>query len=267
MDQHDPQPPGPPGRSSLTRRSSVAPALLGVAVVLALGAAWLWRSGALEQQSPPRPEPVDAGAAPVAAAAVPDSGVDAASGEALFRRLVGALSPAPELARWLAEPNLLARAVAAVDLVAAGESPRPVLGFLAPTGHFTVEGDGGPLHASPAAFARYDRLTQVLTSLDPVRLGSIDGQLAPFLRAAYKEIAPPGASFDARLHAALARLTSTPLPEGTPELRDGDHGYVYLDPKLEALPPAQKHLLRLGPANARALVAWLAALDRALPAP
>ena len=41
-------------------------------------------------------------------------------------------------------------------------------------------------------------------------------------------------------------------------------GYRYADPALEQLTPAQKQLLRMGPGNARAVVAFLKALRAAL---
>ena len=264
MDEHDPDQAAGPTRSALSRKSSRTPVFVGFLVVLGLVAAWLWRRPTLPPLEPPRVALVDAGDPP---AARRGPTVDAAQGESLLRRRLEGLSDSAEWKRWLAEKNLLGRFVAAVDLVASGESPRPLLSFLAPTEPFTVEGDAGALHASVASFARYDRVTQAVTGLDADKLAAAYGELAPYLRAAFQEIAPPGASFDARLHAALGKLTSTPLPDGTPVLLDGDHGYVYADPALEALSPAQKHLLRLGPTNAHALVRWLTALEHALPAP
>jgi hypothetical protein len=264
MDQREPDALPPQGRSALSRKSRLAPVSIAVLVILGLGAAWLWRRPArVPLERGPASIP-DGGPAP--GPAIPGPAVDLAVGEALMRKRLEGLSTSPEWTRWLGEKNLLARVVAAVDLVASGESPRPVLSFLAPSGSFTVEGDGGALHASAAGFARYDTLRQAVTGLDPAKLAAVYVELAPVLRAAFKEIAPPSASFGSRLHAAIAKLTSTPISEGLPLLVDGDHGYVYADPALEALSPAQKHLLRMGPTNARALVSWLAALERALPA-
>ena len=40
------------------------------------------------------------------------------------------------------------------------------------------------------------------------------------------------------------------VPEGPLELREAVGRYVYLDPSIESLTPAQKHMFRLGPVNA-----------------
>ena len=52
-----------------------------------------------------------------------------------------------------------------------------------------------------------------------------------------------------------------------PELKEKGLVYVYADLTLEQLSPAQKHLLRMGPANARAIQGWLKKLEEAIPKP
>src|SRR5262245_54905957 len=55
-----------------------------------------------------------------------------AESDALVRSLAGGLSPHASLAEWLAKEGNIERFVAAVDAVASGETPRPLLLFLSP---------------------------------------------------------------------------------------------------------------------------------------
>src|SRR5579863_4411017 len=105
-----------------------------VAAVLAAGGVFAWRQffsnrGPVETVGP------DAGV---------DAGVDAGSGpalsladgDALLRKLGADWSKAKEFASWLAAEDILRRLAAAVNLVADGESPAPVLTFLHIKGPF-----------------------------------------------------------------------------------------------------------------------------------
>ncbi len=201
-------------------------------------------------QAPPAPKP---------------PAVDASQGEALLRELASKLSSSPELAKWLAENGIFRRLVAAVNLVAEGNSPRPVVGFLAPSGGFAVVRENRHLYPSPRSYARYDFIARVLGSIDPVAAANAYGQLKPFFEAAFREVGRPGKSFDAVLHDAFKNLTSTPVPQTDPEVQEKGLVYVYVDPTLEQLSPAQKHLLRTGPKNARAIQDWLNKFEKAIP--
>jgi len=53
-------------------------------------------------------------------------------------------------------------------------------------------------------------------------------------------------------------------PEDDPELTEGVLVYTYVDPKLESLSAAQKHLLRMGPTNALSIQRWLNQLNQEL---
>src|SRR5262249_12794229 len=186
-------------------------------------------------------------------------------GETLLRQLGARLLSTGELAKWLAEPDIVRRLAAAVNLIAEGSSPRPVLGFLAPAGNFEVLKGKKPLRASPKSYARYDTVTRIVTSVDAAAAANLYAEMKPYLDAAFGEIGRPGKTFDGALRAAIAKLTTTPIPSTEPELEAKGLGYGYVDPKLEELSPAQKHLLRMGPTNGSAIQAWLKKFEQALP--
>jgi hypothetical protein len=242
--------------------------LLATAVVLALVGYYGWTS----RRAPPVPPPP---AAPVAAA--PDASTDdavaplppLAESDARVRELVGLLSPLPELQKWLdSTEDLVRRFSSAVANIAEGESPRSPLSFLAPAGSFQVIRREHRLFIAPESFARYDGVTRVFTSLDTSTSAITYKALRPLIQGSYLEISRPGQRFDQTLANAIQRMLDTPVPEGEVEVVDSPGvNFTYASPELEGLSAAQKHLLRLGPANARALQAKLRELREALALP
>jgi hypothetical protein len=128
-----------------------------------------------------------------------------------------------------------------------------------------VQRENRRLFPSPKSYARYNGVTRILTSIDPIAAGKAYGTLKPYIDAAFAEIGRPNRSFDAAFHQAVDKLVSTPIATESPELKEAVLVYAYADPKLEALSAAQKHLLRMGPTNGLAIQRWLKQLDEALP--
>jgi len=261
-----------PGNHMAIKRVSL---ILSSAVFLLLGLTagayyWWWRPApaaptALVSPPPPR---TDA-----------DRVVDTAPQELLpaldesdpwVHGVVAELSSHPRLLAWVAsEPDLIRVMVAATDRVAHGASPRRQLAALAPEGSFqATTDDRGHLVPAGPSFTRYDLIADIVNALDTESAALAYQRLRPLLGEAYGEIAPPGSRFDQALARAIAELLAVPAIE-SPELEATLEGYRYRDPRLEALSPAQKHLLRMGAANVRRLQAKLSAFAQAadLPAP
>jgi hypothetical protein len=226
----------------------------GLVALIGLGVGfWYWNSSQKLASAPPLAvAAMDAGtggdAGYIAAEQISD-------GDAILRQMGATLSTAPELKSWLSANGLIRRLASAVNLIADGDSPAEVLGFLAPKGKFEVERKP-QMHAAPSTYARYDTVTRVLTSIDVLALGKVYRAVLPYLRSAYAEVGRPDKTFETALRAALDKMLATPIPESDPILKEHGLGYVYVDPKLESLSAAQKHLLRTGPANSRALQKW-----------
>jgi hypothetical protein len=75
----------------------------------------------------------------------------------------------------------------------------------------------------------------------------------PLLQEAYQELGYPGVEFDDTLVRAMAELLGTPVVEGPIRLEQKVLSYAMTDERLEALDPAQKQLLRLGPKGVKAV--------------
>ena len=187
-----------------------------------------------------------------------------AESDSFVRERASAASAMPELAAWLAGEGLVTRFVAAVDNVANGESPRDNLGELAPRGPFQAIERSGSHFVTPRAWSRYDLVASVFGSLDAEVCAGLHRLLLPLFEQAYGELGRRQGDFDDLLARAFRELLATPVPDGESELVPGIRSYRFADRELELLSPAQKHLLRTGPRNARAIQAKLRELAAAL---
>lgn len=247
--------------------------LIVIMVLAAAGGALWWGWDDIDRLfESGRPRPVQD-----AAVFAPDAGTLAlAEGDERLRKLAASASSSPLVASWVAVPDIIQRLTAAVRLIAAGDSPRPVLAFIELPGEFAVREQietGGKrksraprkagrgrrrrveyterIFIAPASYARYDALVDAFAGLDMTVAGRAYGQLRPYVDAAFAEVAHQGEHFDPVLIAALDRLLSVEVPEGEIELVPKGAIYAFKDPALESRSAAEKHVLRLGPRNAR----------------
>lgn len=185
-----------------------------------------------------------------------------------IRGLLGALSARPELARYLATDDLVRHLAVTIDRVSRGVSPAGELGMIAPAQSYVVVNRQGRAFVDPAGYRRYDGIAATITSLDMGAVATAYRTIQPRLNEAYRTVARPGGDIDRAVADGLALLLATPIPPESAALRFGDGpNYVYEDPMLEGLQPAQKHLLRMGPEHARAVKAKLEELRTALDLP
>ncbi|MEQ8980512.1 MAG: DUF3014 domain-containing protein, partial [Deltaproteobacteria bacterium] len=77
-------------------------------------------------------------------------------------------------------------------------------------------------------------------------------------------VASDGESFDAVLRKAIDHLLEVDVPDERIEVKVKGGIFVYADPKLEGLSDAQKHLVRMGPKNAKAAQDFLTAFSESL---
>lgn len=258
-----PEPRRPPASPALTLVAGIALAALVAA------SAWYW----LRRDR--SPAPAQAGDAAASTSAAPEAPPAAEAVEPLppldasddhVRALAARLSSHPRLAVWLAGEGLVRRYAAVVASLGEGTSPAGQLTTLRPAGAFEVRRSGGRIVADDASFRRYDLVTEVFVSLDTAGVASLHRRLGPLLEQAWREVGDPALSFDRALARALAPLLAVEIPDAPPELVPDGAVYLYARPDLEALSAVQKHLLRLGPENARRVQAKLRELAAALEA-
>ncbi len=258
-----PQPQQTPPTPPPQRARPVVPIILAVLVLVGVGA---WFVMGRKGPPAPAPEPVAARPANPAEPAAPPS-VPVAESDARARDLVRGLSSEPEFAKWLGTEGLIQRFTAAVGNIAEGESPRMVLSFLAPAQGFQVTRGGSQTVIDPRGYERYDAVGRVFGSLDAQSAARVYADLKPLIDGAYKEIAPPGQTFERTFSRAIQHLLAVPVPQGDVALVERGALFGYADPQIEGLSRAQKHLLRMGPKNMQAIQGKLRELQGALNLP
>lgn len=259
-------PPPRPRRRSWRNDSSLFRGTLAAALLVAGGiAAWLWLSSG--DGTDQDPVPVDT--LPPAAASGPDDSRDGAAADTaldlpplsasdeFLRRTAEELSSRPGWARWLATEDLVRRFVASVVQVASGTSPASRLEPLEPDAPFRVRQEGDDAYIHPASYERYDLPVAVFVSLDTRGTARLYRQLHPLFEEAYRELGFEEGTFDQALARAVDRLLAVDVPEGPVEVYRDEGVWLYRDPALESLSPAAKHLIRMGPENARRVQAKL----------
>ena len=249
----------------MQRPVAIAVALL-VAIVVVVGVYMQFSGGEPEPEPapppvtlppaveapPPEPEPV-----PIVLPPLDESDV-------MLLSMIEGLSAHPRLADAVDIEGIARAFVMVVVAIANGESPRATLQYIEPEDGFAIAEREGKVVIDPASFERYTWITGVFSSLDATGAAEVYGQLEPLFDEAYRGLGYPDGRFRDALDAAMNRLASTPVPEGYVEVRRGTVLWEFRDPALEALSPPQKHLLRMGPANARLVQSKMREIQAAL---
>jgi Protein of unknown function (DUF3014) len=187
--------------------------------------------------------------------------------DALVRELVRQLSSQPSVAAWLMTDGLIRNFAVVVSNVADGTTPVVHLRALRPTSSFKVMDRGGRLMIDSHGYERYDRFAAAATSIDPAGAARLYATLKPRIEEAHRDLGT-GVSLDRTLELAIVALLKTPIVADPIAVRpEGGTGYAFTDPALEGLTPVQKHLLRTGSANVKAIQVWLRSVALALGIP
>jgi hypothetical protein len=183
----------------------------------------------------------------------------------VVRKLMEAITANPQIAAWLATDHLIRHFAAGVTDVAGGAAPIRFLPMWRPSSPFHVVQRGRNLIIDPRSYERYDAIAAAAASMDSQGAAKIYATLKPRIDEASRELGDP--SFDRVLERAIVLLLSTPDVSDPIRVRPKGVGYAFADPKLEALAPAQKQLLRTGPRNVQRIKASLRAIAIAIGIP
>jgi Protein of unknown function (DUF3014) len=245
-------------------------ALIAAAVLLAAGitAVYLYFKRPVPKAAPTPPPTAAAVPTPAATPAIALPPLDAS--DDLVRDLAKTFSNHPGFGPWLGVKNLVRTFVVVVGNVVDGENPASHVLFLAPRPPFLVRDAKGRTVVDPRSYGRLDGLADVVASFDAQECARVFGLVEPLTDAAYRELGHPEGRFREALGKAIQSLLDVPLLEGDVPVKRVVRAivvYEYADPKLEALSPAQKALLRMGPRNVPRVQAKLRELAAALRSP
>ncbi|GIU33433.1 DUF3014 domain-containing protein [Shewanella schlegeliana] len=164
----------------------------------------------------------------------------------------------------LIEDNLVRQFVVFIDNLAQGELARKVSPLKAPNNSFTVSEIANKTYINPDSYHRYDLYADFLASLNDEELAKTYKELTPLLSEAFVELGYNDISFDERMQQAIEVMLDAPIIEQPIELDGVSVNYQFVDPKLEALPNAQKLMVRMGPENSRKVKSALRRLQKHL---
>jgi hypothetical protein len=260
---------GPPPRQSKAALLWIVAALLVAAAGFA--AYYLYRN--------PAPSSTTAGSTTKPAAADADSraalGRDPLAitlppieqSDEVVRKLVSALSSHPTVAAWLATDGLVRNFTAVVSNIAEDDPPVVHVARLRPSARFQIIERNGDMVVDPRSYERYTPMASAISALDPQGSARLYATLKPLIEQAHRDLGYGNTSFDQTLERAIVKLLATPTPREPVRVVPRGIVYGFEDPRLEGLSPAQKHLLRFGPDNARVVKQALRNLAEALGIP
>jgi hypothetical protein len=245
------QVPSGPGRPDHSVALLVGGLVVIVLVIVAGGYVWWTRRppATTSTAAPVAAQPAPAAPQPVAAEPVTLPPLEQTDG--LVRRLVGQLSSHPLIAKWLATDQLIRNFTVIVTNIANGRSPAVHLKELRPTGRFVVAMDDAGPYIDAQSYHRYDMYADAIAGLQPEGTARVYETLKPAIDDAYRELGYPSGDFDDALKRAIVLLLKTPVVEGRIGVVGAASLYAFTDERLESLTGAQRHLLRMGPANER----------------
>lgn len=245
---------GEPG--DFERRSGWRLWPLGVAGVLALALAggYMYLRAPSRQPAPAAGTPVQrpkANRAPESGEQIPLPPLDET--DALVRQLIGRLSSHPTVAAWLTTDGLIVNFTDVTLRISKGESPVQELRAIGPVPAFRPRTSRGDLFVDPSSYRRYDRYAEAVSALDARGVARLYATLKPRILDASRRVGQPTGDFDVVLERAIAELLKVPVVHGEIELAPSGIVYAFVDPKLEGMSAAQKHMLRMGPQNVQAV--------------
>ena len=153
---------------------------------------------------------------------------------------------------WLAENELIRKFVAFIDGVSRGRVAVDLLRSMTPEEPFTARRTSRNTWVmTEESYQRYDRVADILASVDARRTAEFYQLISPLFQTAYEELGYGNTAFDRVVFQAIARLLETPVITDEIKLVRPVVMFQYEDEKLESLSDLQKQMLRMGPRNTR----------------
>jgi DUF3014 family protein len=159
--------------------------------------------------------------------------------------------------QFLVPQNIVRHLVATVDNLPRRKVAVEVRPVKPAPGQSAIATQGDITTLSDANFERYAPLVRVVQATDVKALVLVYQRLYPLFQQAYEDLGYPGKYFNDRLVEVIDHLLQAPEVSAPIRLVQPKVFYEYADTDLESRSAGQKLLIRMGPANARAIKAKL----------
>lgn len=175
---------------------------------------------------------------------------DLLSSDKAFRRALIALSP--DLRAWLNSNLLIRKFVVIANDFSQGIRIFKHISFLRLDEPFSVEQGENGLQIAPKSYRRYDSLAQAINAIDARALMMVYQRFRPLMVQVFNEFGyPKDITLESIVNKAASEIIASPVIDGQIFVVRPSLFYKFADPKLEALNPVQKQMLRMGSENAR----------------
>ncbi|MGK0410154.1 MAG: hypothetical protein ACJASB_002316 [Shewanella psychromarinicola] len=176
-----------------------------------------------------------------------------------------AIANGMKIAPMILKKDIARQFVVFVDNLAQGNMVRKASPLKGPDTKFTVSEITNKIYLNPDSYHRYDLYANFIEELSDKDLISTYNELKPLFAEAFTELGYSNIDFDTRMQQVFSMVADAPIIEDPIELSSISVNYKYVDPNLEALPNAQKLLIRMGPENARKIKAAVKKLQQNFP--
>jgi flagellar basal body-associated protein FliL len=211
----------------------------------------------VQEKAPPPPpatnadnggiqHPVPAGAAETALPALNQS-------DQVVRDSLSGLLGSKSVAQFIVPENIVRHIVVTVDNLPRKKVAVDLRPIKPTLGDTLVSSQGDNSTLSAANYARYEPFIHLVETTDPKTIAAVYFRLYPLFQQAYEDLGYPGKFFNDRLVEVIDHLLAAPEPQGPIELVQPKVFYQFADPRLEDLSAGQKLMIRMGPANERAM--------------
>lgn len=237
-----------------------------IIVIVLLGAGgWYWyqrsHAAAPAEQAVHAAAPV-ASTAPEIAHPLPSEGSQAAlpalndSDQVVIDSLIGVLGKEP-VAQYLVPQSVVRHFVVTVDNLPRHKVAVDLRPLKPTAGQTLTTTQGDTTTLSDANFARYAGLIRVIQNADSKSLVVVYERLYPLFQQSYEDLGYPGKYFNDRLVETIDDMLAAPDVQGPIQLVRPKVFWAYADASLEDRSAGQRLLIRMGPANERAVKAKL----------
>ena len=177
------------------------------------------------------------------------------------------LSSLPQYEALLIKQEIIRSFVVFIDNFSRGELVSNFSPLIKPDEPFSIVKIARKMYLNTESYNRYNIYSEIVDSINIEYAVNQYHTLKPFFDEAYREIGYPEEAFDNRLNEAIELVLDTPVILEPIKLVAPSAMYKFADPELEALPDAQKLIMRMGPENILKLKAKLQQIQDALLAP
>lgn len=167
-----------------------------------------------------------------------------------LREQVTKLSPG--LLQWLNTDNLISKYLVIVNDFSQGLRIDNHMRFLKPDQPFTADQNDQRTVIATKSYQRYNKLAAAIDAMDVPATLAVYKKFKPLLMQVFTEFSyPEDTGLEDIFIKAAAEILAAPVIEEPIALIKPSIRYKFADPRLEALNPVHKQMIRMGPENTR----------------